>query len=127
MFFVLLANGLTRSLPRSEENEQREDFKLLIDPAIKKGHAKIYRYNGVFPGVRLLTVNKSVVIFIRRVVRITLLNLFILLPSSNHQLSQRTLAPGEQEYGLSTKPICPFLISRFIFDLICFRCFRTLL
>lgn len=100
MFFVLLANGLTRSLPRSEENEQREDFKLLIDPAIKKGHAKIYRYNGVFPGVRLLTVNKSVVIFIRRVVRITLLNLFILLPSSNHQLSQRTLAPGEQEYGL---------------------------
>ncbi|XP_078363244.1 uncharacterized protein LOC144647329 isoform X3 [Oculina patagonica] len=43
-------NGLSRSLPRFEENVQREDFKLLIDPAIKKGHAKIYRYNGVFPG-----------------------------------------------------------------------------
>ena len=51
-FLFFLANGLTRSLPRFEENAQREDFKLLIDPAIKKGHAKIYRYNGVFPGVR---------------------------------------------------------------------------
>lgn len=45
-------NGLTKPLPELNENGHRQDFKLLIDPAIKKGHSKIYRYNGVFPGVR---------------------------------------------------------------------------
>lgn len=43
-------NGLTKPLPEPNENGHRQDFKLLIDPAIKKGHSKIYRYNGVFPG-----------------------------------------------------------------------------
>lgn len=111
-FFILVANGLTRSLPRFEENVQREDFKLLIDPAIKKGHAKIYRYNGVFPGVRLLLVDKRVVIVCHTVCG-TFLNFFVSLPSSNHRLCQRILALGEREYGLSTKPIYQFLILRF--------------
>ena len=53
-FFLhfIIVNGLTKPLPEPNENGHRQDFKLLIDPAIKKGHSKIYRYNGVFPGVR---------------------------------------------------------------------------
>lgn len=53
---------MSRPLGRSEENVQREDFKLLIDPAIKKGHAKIYRYGGVFPGVSRANVYESALI-----------------------------------------------------------------
>ena len=60
---MLIVNGLTRSLPQPDDNVQRQDFKLLIDPAIKKGHAKIYRYNGVFPGVRFFSVHKSGAVF----------------------------------------------------------------
>lgn len=43
-------NGLTKPFPHPNDDGHRQDFKLLIDPAIKKGHSKIYRYNGVFPG-----------------------------------------------------------------------------
>ncbi|XP_002161122.3 histone-lysine N-methyltransferase SETD1B isoform X1 [Hydra vulgaris] len=30
--------------------ESKQNFRLLIDPAIKKGHMKVIRYNGVLPG-----------------------------------------------------------------------------
>lgn len=110
---MVSVNGVTKSLPQPDDHVQRQDFKLLIDPAIKKGHAKIYRYNGVFPGVSLLTADGTGVIS-RLIVLKPFLKLLIALPSSNHRLSLRTLAPGEQEYGLSTKPIYQFPISRFV-------------
>ena len=50
---MLLVNGLSRSLHQQSGQVQRQDFKLLIDPALKKGHVKIYRFSGVFEGVRV--------------------------------------------------------------------------
>ena len=31
--------------------KSKRNYKLLIDPAIKKGHQKIYRFDGVLSGV----------------------------------------------------------------------------
>lgn len=52
MFIV--ANGAGRSLNRHDDGKQRRNYKLLIDPALKKGSQKIFRYDGEFDGVRLL-------------------------------------------------------------------------
>ena len=46
-------NGVLNSFGRPDEGDERRNYKLLIDPAIKKGHQKIYRFDGVFPGVCL--------------------------------------------------------------------------
>ena len=44
-------NGVSCTSQRVDDVNQRKNYKLLIDPAIKKGHQKIYRFDGVFPGV----------------------------------------------------------------------------
>ena len=50
--FCLVVNGVSCTTNRPDDVNQRKNYKLLIDPAIKKGHQKIYRFDGVFPGVR---------------------------------------------------------------------------
>ncbi|XP_031568728.1 histone-lysine N-methyltransferase SETD1B-like [Actinia tenebrosa] len=45
-----VANGAGRSLSRQEDVKQRRNYKLLIDPALKKGSQKIFRYDGEFDG-----------------------------------------------------------------------------
>lgn len=114
---MLLVNGLSRSLHQQSGQVQRQDFKLLIDPALKKGHVKIYRYNGVFEGVRLLSLDETRQTFRRNVTK-TFLNLSIVrvrFLSSNHRLSQRIRVPGERGYGVLTKQTYQFLTLRFVF------------
>lgn len=36
----------------SHGEKKKRNYKLLVDPAMKKGAVKVYRYDGVVPGVR---------------------------------------------------------------------------
>lgn len=52
---TLRMNGLEESSPSSSgssnhDDKKKRNYKLLVDPSLKKGSAKLYRYDGVVPG-----------------------------------------------------------------------------
>lgn len=47
----LSVSGMNGGDPHGKNTKSKRNYKLLIDPAIKKGHQKIYRFDGTFPGV----------------------------------------------------------------------------
>jgi len=51
---TLPSNTFAVSIDANKEKKLR-NYKLIADPALKKGPAKVYRYDGVVPGVRATT------------------------------------------------------------------------
>lgn len=44
-------NGMRPIHADHQAEKKKRNYKLIIDPALKKGPEKVYRYDGVVPGV----------------------------------------------------------------------------
>ena len=43
-----------RPIHGEQVEKKKRNYKLIIDPALKKGPEKVYRYDGVVPGVSII-------------------------------------------------------------------------
>ena len=46
---------MSKNQKKKNSEEKKQNFKLLIDPTIKKGHTKIVRYDGILTGVSVIS------------------------------------------------------------------------
>lgn len=44
-------NGIIRPVHADQTEKKKRDYKLIVDPALKQGPEKVYRYDGIVPGV----------------------------------------------------------------------------